>query len=1271
MAWQLDQLCAKGVRQTIISYPHQADGMTDVGEPPVFSAPWWDFLRWFLSQCRARGMTAGFQDYTLCQPILTEIGRDTPDMEGGQLSCVADTVSGSATANLTAEPGTRVIGAWAYPQSKNQEEEFEQKDAKSAKPIRLAQGRNSVLPRLRRKTNSPFAGLASFCSNPDFCVDLSGSIQDGVLDWTAPDGEWLVVLVFARLSPFDPMHPDSGKLAIGRLYEPFERECPGEVGRTLNLFFQDELDFGSRMPFWSNRLFEAFKADKGYDLRPFLPALWHDLGPFTEKVRLDFSDVVVRRIEACYFEPVYRWHEARGTLFGHDNSGRGKIAEGRQFYGDYFRAMRWYSAPGSDDPKLQGPRAFKGLKVNSSIAHLYRRPRVWNEAFHSSGWGTTPGEVVAALNEDFAYGATVVNLHGLYYSTRGGWWEWAPPDFHFRQPYWEHSQTLNTYCTRLTWLLSQGTHRCDVAIVYPIASLDIMSESPEIRRQVAHTGNGALHDVETDIPQPEESAFGLGKYLFDRACDFDFIDDESVVGSEVVDGEVRVSGEAYRVLILPAMKAVRFETLEKARSFVAAGGLVIAYGCLPSVSDREGRDDPQVASLLQDVFGILGGDKVIFHVKPHSSGGCGMFIRRGYETVLKEISARLVRDVVANVEPLHVLHRQLDGGDLFYVFNPANSPVETLLRVRATGTAEMWDAWTGSSTPVPEISVTEGISTVRVSLVARESKVVVLTHGASASFVGRASPTRRGRGACGMDLSDNADTGSPAVAGEARPTTETLPGPWSFTLHPTLDNRYGDFRLPSSVGMLGPEARRFRYQEEYAMEPAVLEPAVSAGNSPYRPGTAGSSGNWRRADFDDSAWPETTYSFGPRFTSLGPLSPDTEFSSIERRLVLGKPVEGPWAPYAFSLRWGIEKDPFLTDWLSGPHGLKGNVPDEFLDFQCETPGSVWYLRAEVFSPTETTVPLIMGGRCAYSAWLNGQPVLGQSDALVPGCYEPWGIPHYESERRTASVTLHSGANHLLLKLVQPMGQRTRAFVAFARPGESHDLGLRWFRDPNVPRPACPAGPERRAIWFRFLAPPGLQELNFLARGVTRVWVDGRECALAEALQESDGSLRCHATVDNVNPCPVNVAMRVEAPSEFRAGDALPEPVGLVCGEGEMPLGDWCENGLGTYSGQGEYRTEFQVGAGESGGNLVLELGDVAATAEVSVNGKSVATLVAPPWCVDITKQVHPGANTLAIRVANTLANHYSVGIPTPYAFPSQTRSGLIGPVRVLSAIRLQ
>jgi hypothetical protein len=51
--------------------------------------------------------------------------------------------------------------------------------------------------------------------------------------------------------------------------------------------------------------------------------------------------------------------------------------------------------------------------------------------------------------------------------------------------------------------------------------------------------------------------------------------------------------------------------------------------------------------------------------------------------------------------------------------------------------------------------------------------------------------------------------------------------------------------------------------------------------------------------------------------------------------------------------------------------------------------------------------------------------------------------------------------------------------------------------------------------------------------------------------------------------------------------------------------------------------------------------------------------------VDVTDLLQSGRNNLTIQIANTLANHYSVGIPTPYAFPHQTRSGLFGPVRLI------
>jgi hypothetical protein len=1071
-------------------------------------------------------------------------------MQGGQMVCVSQKAVAIESVSLSAELGAWVIAAWAYPLINN-------------------------IPTT--------AGM----------VDLLASVKSSQLQWQPPMGEWLVTLVCVRPSPFDPLHPQSGKLAIEQLYAPFERECPGEVGRTLKTFFQDELDFGFAMPFWSEHLRGAFRLCHGYDLWPKLPALWLDFGAETAKIRLDYADAVCRELEKNYFKPVFDWHDQRGTLFGHDNLGRGEIRRGQQHYGDYFRAMRWYSAPGCDDPKIDGVRAFKGLKVNSSIAHLYQHPRVWVEAFHSSGWGTTPAEVVAALNEDFAYGANVVNLHGLYYSTNGGWWEWAPPDFHFRQPYWEHCGSLNDYFTRLSWLLSQGTHRCDVAILYPSASLEA-EPANNLSGVHAHMGHEGVDDTKIFAADAERTAFGLGKYLFNRACDFDFLDFESLDRATVAAGQLNVSGENYRVLVLPAMPVVRHSTLLAARDFVRAGGLVIACGCLPSASERVGASDPEVSALVAEIFAET----------PLANGGRGILVEKSYAEVLRCINQRIPRDVVSSVSPLQVLHRHLENQDVFYVFNPAETAISAEVNFRAVGTVEQWDAWTAAVTPLTVSKVDGAVSTLKISLAAREAKVIVFHRGSLPKV----------------------ETAAPANAVKE---LLALTGDWQFTARPTLDNRFGDFRLPATNKFIGPEARRFKWAEEFS-----------------------DSVNWHEPSFDDADWPETTYSFGSRFEVLGPLPP-------------GAKPEGDWRPYAFSLRWGIERDPFLTDWLSGPHGLKGEVPDEFLDFHCEQPGHEWHLRSQVAVPAARESVLRVGARCAYQVWLNDELVAEQRESLPPGRHAPWNIPHYDCVPVETRVKLRAGVNQLRVKLLQPVGQRARAFVIFDPPATNPSQPvLRWFTDLQTPRPALLAASERKAVWLRCATPPGLKSVEFLTRGRARVWADGRELSVTVLQSLPGGCARCRAIAPDNFLYPAKLAIRVEAEREFRAGDVLPEPVRFDCGMGLLPLGDWCAHGLAVYSGTGDYEKTFLFQPQPSGGKVLLDLGDVAATAEVLVNGISAGVLSAPPWRVDVTELLQAGVNTLTVRVANTLANHYSVGIPSPYAFPHQTRSGLFGPIRL-------
>jgi len=123
---------------------------------------------------------------------------------------------------------------------------------------------------------------------------------------------------------------------------------------------------------------------------------------------------------------------------------------------------------------------------------------------------------------------------------------------------------------------------------------------------------------------------------------------------------------------------------------------------------------------------------------------------------------------------------------------------------------------------------------------------------------------------------------------------------------------------------------------------------------------------------------------------------------------------------------------------------------------------------------------------------------------------------------------------------------------------------------------------------------------------------------------------------------------------------------------DLPLlVDWSLDAeLRGFSGRAVYTTSFAVPAANNHGRLILDLGTVRDVAEITVNGKQMATLLLRPYEVDITDSVQPGENQLEVAVTNTLFN--SMALREPPAFrPGFTENlsglmsaGLIGPVQI-------
>ena len=163
----------------------------------------------------------------------------------------------------------------------------------------------------------------------------------------------------------------------------------------------------------------------------------------------------------------------------------------------------------------------------------------------------------------------------------------------------------------------------------------------------------------------------------------------------------------------------------------------------------------------------------------------------------------------------------------------------------------------------------------------------------------------------------------------------------------------------------------------------------------------------------------------------------------------------------------------------------------------------------------------------------------------------------------------------------------------------------------------------------------------------KAWVNGKEIAVKGG----------KVVVPKPSASPVPVLLRIEQEHGCYGGAALPEPIRLECEPGRMAPGDGSKiDGLRSYSGGAWYRKTVTI---PSAKQVVLDLGDVAASAEVRVNGRPAGVRVSPPWRFDITKLAKAGENRIEVLVHNTLANHYTT-VPTRYR--GEPTSGLLGPV---------
>ena len=177
----------------------------------------------------------------------------------------------------------------------------------------------------------------------------------------------------------------------------------------------------------------------------------------------------------------------------------------------------------------------------------------------------------------------------------------------------------------------------------------------------------------------------------------------------------------------------------------------------------------------------------------------------------------------------------------------------------------------------------------------------------------------------------------------------------------------------------------------------------------------------------------------------------------------------------------------------------------------------------------------------------------------------------------------------------------------------------------------------------------------------------------------------HPTKDNTlvlpKPAETNLAT-LDGAWDVRFEDRTSKPEGEPKTLHLDQLGSWSDNsdpGIRYFSGHATYTKHIDVPANwfKTGAVTMLDLGDVANLAEVSVNGKSVGTVWKTPFRLDISSAIRPGDNLVEVRVVNLWvnrlvgdaqpdANKVTFTARNPYKAKSPlVPAGLLGPVRIL------
>lgn len=574
-------------------------------------------------------------------------------------------------------------------------------------------------------------------------IDLTGKMQDdGSLDWIPPKGQWRVLRLGYSLTGTEnhPAPPEATGLEVDKFDADAVRRYintyldtynaaagPDLIGaHGVRALLNDSIEVGASN--WTPQLVAEFKARRGYDPVPWLPALTGVIigSPArTDAFLHDFRATLADLMADAHYKTITEEAHKRGLIHYSE-----ALEDKRPSLGDDMAMRRHADIPmaamwsydtehGAPQPSYEGD-----MRGAASVAHVYGQNLVAAESLTAAlqPWAFAPRDLKPMIDMEFASG---VNRPVIHTSVHQPLTDKAPgfslfifgQYFNRLETWGEQARPWVDYIARSSYMLQQGRNVADVAYFY--------GEEAPLTALYAKAVPGDL---------PTSNAF-------------DFVNPDVVLNQLSNDGAdlVAKSGARYKALYLGGSSArMSLAVLQRIDTLVRSGATLIGEKPLGSPALQ---DDPAAFTRLADALwsGDTGKGRVLASHDPDSA------------LAKLSIAPDLTYTKAAPDTALRFVHRTTGDAEIYFVTNRKNRAEPTTLSFAVTGKApEWWDAATGKAAPLGSTSA-DRRTAITLTLKPWQSGFVVFRKAGPASL---------------------------AVPAIARSQLAAVNGPWALTFQP-------------------------------------------------------------------------------------------------------------------------------------------------------------------------------------------------------------------------------------------------------------------------------------------------------------------------------------------------------------------------------------------------------------------------------------------------------------------------------------------------------